>query len=125
MDIPIIAIAQLNRASEGRADKRPTIADLRGTGEIEQAANNIILLHREDKYERRPEDISEEEKRRPVPVEVNIAKQRSGLEIPVYLMYDMQHTAFYEMDTKSMPPPKNNSNGNGKYTEGKATRPWG
>nr|WP_119589727.1 DnaB-like helicase C-terminal domain-containing protein [Streptomyces scabiei] len=49
--ITVIVLAQLNRASEQRADKRPTIADLRESGSIEQDADIVILLHRPDMYE--------------------------------------------------------------------------
>ncbi|MFF8784742.1 replicative DNA helicase [Streptomyces sp. NPDC015125] len=50
-DIPIVVLAQLNRGSEQRSDKRPTIADLRESGSIEQDADIVILLHRPDMYE--------------------------------------------------------------------------
>ncbi|MGW2258989.1 replicative DNA helicase [Streptomyces sp. NPDC001780] len=49
--ITVVVLAQLNRASEQRADKRPTIADLRESGSIEQDADIVILLHRPDMYE--------------------------------------------------------------------------
>lgn len=48
LDVPIITLAQLNRASEARTDKTPTMADLREAGGIEQAADVVALLHRED-----------------------------------------------------------------------------
>lgn len=49
LDVAVICLAQLNRAVEGRSDKVPTIADLRETGNIEQDANSILLLHSQDK----------------------------------------------------------------------------
>lgn len=49
--IPVLVAAQLNRGPEHRPDKRPTLADLRESGEIEQAADVVILLHRDDAYE--------------------------------------------------------------------------
>lgn len=50
-DIPVVMLAQLNRSVTGRADKRPTMADLRECGDIEQKADVILLLHREDYYD--------------------------------------------------------------------------
>src|SRR5262245_65557199 len=52
LDVPVIAVAQLNRGPEQRTDKKPLLSDLRESGSIEQDADMVILLHREDAYER-------------------------------------------------------------------------
>ena len=53
--VPVIALAQLNRASEGRPNRQPTLADLRDSGEIEQDADIVAMLHREDMHRTAPE----------------------------------------------------------------------
>jgi len=55
LKVPVIALAQLNRASEGRPNRQPTLADLRDSGEIEQNADIVAMLHREDMHRTAPE----------------------------------------------------------------------
>ena len=52
LDVPVVAISQLNRGPEQRTDKKPLLSDLRESGSIEQDADMVILLHREDAYDR-------------------------------------------------------------------------
>lgn len=70
LGVPVLCLAQLNRASETRADKKPILADLRDSGAIEQDADAVIFLHRPDMYD------DEEEKSERVQVKVNVAKNR-------------------------------------------------
>jgi replicative DNA helicase len=69
MEIPVIALAQLNRGVELREDKRPKLADLRESGAIEQDADIVMFLHRPEMYD--PND-------RPGEAEIVVAKHRSG-----------------------------------------------
>ncbi|SKU26470.1 replicative DNA helicase [Mycobacteroides abscessus subsp. abscessus] len=52
LDVPVVAISQLNRGPEQRTDKRPQVSDLRESGSLEQDADMVILLHRPDAFER-------------------------------------------------------------------------
>lgn len=68
--IPVLALSQLNRGSEQRSDKKPAISDLRESGSLEQDADVVLLLHREEMYEKESPRAGE--------ADVIIAKQRSG-----------------------------------------------
>jgi replicative DNA helicase len=69
LDIPVIAISQLNRGPEQRTDKRPQLSDLRESGSIEQDADVVILLHREDMYD---------QQNRQGEADLHVAKHRNG-----------------------------------------------
>ena len=71
LQVPVIVLAQLNRALEQRKEKKPMLSDLRDSGEIEQDADKVLFLHRDDYFEA---NKSEDE----VPVDVIIAKNRNG-----------------------------------------------
>lgn len=68
--IPLVALAQLNRGPEHRMDKRPALSDLRESGQIEQDADNVVLIHRDDAYEKESPRAGE--------MDFIIAKQRNG-----------------------------------------------
>lgn len=69
LGVPVLCLAQLNRGTETRADKKPMLSDLRDSGAIEQDADSVILLHRPDMYD-------EDEKAESVQVNVIVAKNR-------------------------------------------------
>ncbi len=71
LNIPILALCQLNRENTSRSDKRPTMSDLRDSGAIEQDAGAIILLHRPDYYQAKEGEKPEIEE-----IELNVAKNR-------------------------------------------------
>jgi len=68
--VPVIALSQLSRASEGRSDKRPQLSDLRESGALEQDADVVMLLFREEMHNPNEENHGI--------AEVIVAKQRNG-----------------------------------------------
>jgi replicative DNA helicase len=83
--IPVVALAQVNRASEDRQDHKPRLADLRESGSIEQDADTCMMLHRPGKYDGTQDDNI---------LEVIIAKQRNGPTGEVTLTYLKQFMRF-------------------------------
>ena len=86
LQIPVISLAQLNRNLDSRSDKHPVLSDLRESGGIEQDADTIMFLYRDDYYH--PNDT-------PTNIaEVIVAKQRSGPTGVVKLRWEGQYTRF-------------------------------
>jgi replicative DNA helicase len=89
LNIPVVVLSQLNRAPEGREGHRPRMSDLRESGSIEQDADVVILLHREDYYHRGEDNYQETNT-----AELIIAKQRNGPTGKVDLIFRERFTRF-------------------------------
>lgn len=89
LNIPVVVLSQLNRAPEGREGHRPRMSDLRESGSIEQDADVVILLHREDYYHRGENDYQEDNT-----AELIIAKQRNGPTGSIKLTFREKITRF-------------------------------
>ena len=89
LEVPIIALSQLNRGPEQRADKRPMASDLRESGSLEQDADMVILLHRDDVYER--------ESTRPGEADLIVAKHRNGPTRDITVAFQGHYSRFVDM----------------------------
>src|SRR5690348_1855002 len=89
LDVPVIAVAQLNRGPEQRTDKKPLLSDLRESGSIEQDADVVILLHREDAYEKESPRAGE--------ADLIVAKHRNGPTATVTVAFQGHYSRFVDM----------------------------
>jgi replicative DNA helicase len=93
LDVPIIALSQLSRAVESRPDKRPVLSDLRESGSIEQDADIVMMIYREDYYD----EFSE----RKWVTDIFIRKNRNGPIWSVQLMFQKNNQKFVEMQSNT------------------------
>ncbi|MFD3636914.1 replicative DNA helicase [Streptomyces sp. NPDC058664] len=87
--VPVIALSQLNRGSEHRTDKKPMVSDLRESGSIEQDADMVILLHREDVYEKESPRAGE--------AELIVGKHRNGPTATITVAFQGHYSRFVDM----------------------------
>ena len=102
LNVPIVALSQLNRAAEQREGHRPRMSDLRESGSIEQDADVVMMLHREEYFHRDEAWIEANPDKRGL-AELIVAKQRNGPTGTVKLAWDDSTTRF--RDYTHMPVP--------------------
>ncbi|MFR2290040.1 MAG: replicative DNA helicase, partial [Butyricicoccus sp.] len=90
LNVPVVCLSQLSRASEQRSDKRPMLSDLRESGAIEQDADIVMFIYRDDYYD----DESENKNI----AEIIIAKNRHGATGTIELQWVGQYTTFSNPD---------------------------
>ena len=89
LEVPVVAISQLNRGPEQRTDKRPMISDLRESGVIEQDADMVILLHRPDAFERDDPRAGE--------ADLILAKHRNGPTSTITVAHQLHYSRFADL----------------------------
>jgi len=89
LQVPVVALSQLSRNLEMRADKRPMLADLRESGSLEQDADVVMFIYREEVYDPKPENTGQ--------AEIIVAKHRAGPTGVVQLAFLPQYTRFANM----------------------------
>ena len=90
LNIPIVALSQLSRGIESRTDQRPKLSDLRESGSIEQDADVVLFIYREDKTKTDSENKNI--------AEIMVAKHRNGPIGSVKLFFNEQYTSFRSLD---------------------------
>ncbi|HAM43566.1 MAG TPA: replicative DNA helicase [Propionibacteriaceae bacterium] len=89
LEVPVVALSQLNRGPEQRTDKKPMLSDLRESGSLEQDADVVVLLHREDMYNNQSERAGE--------ADLIVAKHRNGQTRTVQVAFQGHYSRFVDM----------------------------
>jgi replicative DNA helicase len=103
LDVPVLCLSQLNRAAEQREGHRPRMSDLRESGSIEQDADVVMMLHREDYYHRGDPNWADENPDKVGTAELILAKQRNGPTGTVNLVWDGATTRFKNLSYAAAP----------------------
>lgn len=117
LNIPVIALAQLNRGVEGRSDRRPILSDLRESGSIEQDADLIMMLYRESYYE--PDKVELKNK-----AEIIITKQRNGPTGHINLAWFPEYGRFTNPITEITPAQSEQSAPNTHLSKSSPVKNW-
>ncbi|GAB3675244.1 replicative DNA helicase [Saccharopolyspora tripterygii] len=89
LEVPLVAISQLNRGPEQRTDKKPQLSDLRESGSLEQDADMVILIHRPDAFERDDPRMGE--------ADLMVAKHRAGPTATITVAHQLHYSRFVDM----------------------------
>ena len=95
LQVPVIALSQLSRSVEKREDKRPMLSDLRESGALEQDADIVMFLYRDEYYQREKSEEGTEK------TEINIAKHRNGPTRQIELAFERNINAFYNYENQN------------------------
>jgi replicative DNA helicase len=94
LDVPLIVVSQLNRSPDARTDKRPLLSDLRESGAIEQDADMVLMIYRDDYYNDHSDD--------PGIAEVHLAKHRNGPTERIKLAFQGTYAKFANLARSSV-----------------------
>jgi len=95
LDVPLVAISQLSRAVEQRSDRRPILADLRASGSLEQDADVVMFIYRDELYNPDTEEQNI--------AEIHIAKHRNGPTGTIQLFFRDRLAQFLDAETRKAP----------------------
>ncbi len=91
LDLPVVALSQLNRGPEQRTDKKPMLSDLRESGSLEQDSDLVLLVHRPDMYDKESDRAGE--------ADLDVAKHRNGPTRTVTVAFQGHYSRFQDMYT--------------------------